>query len=220
MTKPFKIIVFDTGSGGRLFAHNLRSALGKNIVVEPVIDVAHAPYGTRSADEISVLTQNALRPYLSASIPPNLVVIACNTATAYAISDLRRLYPKINFIGFEPMLKTAAQESQTRSIAVLATPATLKSERYNQLKQQYGYDLTIYEPDCSSWAGLIDQGKLAPSLVQDTLQPIIGRPIDCVVLGCTHYVAVKDKIRQLLPQAVVLDPTLPVIRRIRSILNQ
>ena len=221
MSKKSKIIVFDTGSGGRFFAQKLQAALTNMAKVEPVIDSSHAPYGLRSQQEIIELTETALSPHLiSLSRRPDLTILACNTATVYAIDYLRLHYPDHLFVGFEPMIKTAAQRSKTHAIAVLATPATLRSLRYQKLKSHYASNLKVYEPDCRDWARLIDLGQFNFSALQHSLSPIMRQPVDQIVLGCTHYLAIQNQIRQLLPQAAVLDPTLPIIRYAKTLLGK
>ena len=148
-----KLGIFDSGIGGTAIARTLQLhfPLAELIVVN---DRKNIPYGDKEPSEIIHMTDAAIQPLLS--LRCDAIVIACNTATALAIDSLRASYPDQLFIGIEPMIKTAAQLTKTRTIAVCATPGTLNSRRYQALIAKYGKELTILEPDCSGWAYAIE----------------------------------------------------------------
>lgn len=125
--------VFDSGIGGLSIATRLRELL-PGADVQSVDDRAHMPYGTKTDQEIMSLTLAAIQPLLTLNC--DSIVIACNTATTVAIKHLRDMYPDTRFIGIEPMVKPAAQLTNTGVIAVCATPGTLQSKRYNELKSR------------------------------------------------------------------------------------
>ncbi len=212
-----KLGVFDSGRGGEAVAERLGELLPEAVIVT-ANDAAHVPYGGRSADEIISLTQTALAPLLEADC--DAIIIACNTATTVAIRSLRETYPQQTFIGIEPMVKPAARLTQSGVIAVLATPATLASPRYHELKDTWAKSVKVIEPDCSTWAGLIetDMGERVP--VEQTIRPLLAKDVDVIVLACTHYHWLKPRIQALAgPDVTILEPSDAIKNRIESLLN-
>jgi glutamate racemase len=130
-----RIGVFDSGIGGKAVADTLKKLI-RDAEVITINDREHMPYGSRKPSEIIKLTKTALQPLINSGC--DAIVVACNTATTVAISSLRRSYPNINFIGIEPMIKPAAKITITNRIAVCATPGTLKSKKYHELKKYLG----------------------------------------------------------------------------------
>ena len=206
-----KIGVFDSGRGGKYVADKLQELFPADTVLY-VNDAAHLPYGDKSADEIRTLTDTAIQPLLEQEC--DCIVIACNSATTNAIAFLRAAHPSVFFIGIEPMLKPAALQSQTQSIAVCATPATLSSARYNELKARFTHGISIYEPNCSLWAQLIETHRQHEIPLVETIQEIRAHNADVVVLACTHYHYLKSDIQRLAPVLTVLEPTDAIARRI------
>lgn len=216
MLMSSNLIVFDTGTGGKIYAAHLKD-LFPNLKVVNVIDTKNTPYGSKSPEEIKRYTEEALTPYLND--PDNLILIACNTATAYSIDYLREKYPNITFIGTEPPLKSAATLPGARTILVLATPATLKSPRYLALKEAHAKNKTLLEPDCSSWAAAIDAGTFDEALLKTTLTPYLNQDVNAVVLGCTHYEKIRPHLTSLFPKATITSPLAPITNRVRMLLG-
>lgn len=212
-----KIGVFDSGVGGEAVAVELRRLLPNSEVIA-VNDHNNVPYGGRPRAEIMKLTKAAVQPLVD--LKCDSIVIACNTATTNAIQLLRHDFPTIPFIGLEPMVKPAAQLTATKHIAVLATPATLKSPRYAELKRAYGTGCTFYEPDCSNWAAHIEAGEQDAIALEATLQPLLKNNIDVIVLGCTHYHWIKDAIQSYVgKEVIVLEPSDAIKNRLEHILS-
>lgn len=209
-----RIGIFDTGHGGVLVAQRLRKMLpGHDYLV--VDDKQYLPYGNRSQTAVAHLTDRAIQPLLANMC--DVIVLACNTATAAAIEYLRGRYPDQTFVGFEPMIKPAASLSHAKRISVLATPATLKSDRYRSLVKQHAGDVTIHQPDTSQWAAAIEDG-LEPDNLNDIVDEIIMHGSDVVVLACTHYLALQDAIREK-SGVRVIEPTASVARHIVDIIG-
>ncbi len=207
--------VFDSGIGGQAVADSLQKEFTDATLVV-VNDRAHVPYGSRPAVEIQSLTEAAIAPLLKAHC--DVIVLACNTATAVAIDMLRAAHPEQHFIGLEPMIKPAYEQSQTRRVIVCATEATLRSERYELLKEKYANNLVVYEPDCSDWALRIEESSLEYSAITNSLQPYIEAGADVIVLACTHYHWIREHIVKLAGDTViVIDPTQAIVQRIRSL---
>lgn len=211
-----KIGVFDSGIGGKAVAERLQF-LFPTAEILFVNDHRHVPYGTKSPDDIRVLTDAAIQPLLAAQC--DAIVIACNTATTNAIEYLRATYPDTHFVGLEPMVKPAAKLTQSHVIAVLATPMTLASDKYHALKQQWAADTTIIEPDCRDWATRIEEGNGDKIDVETTVASLLEQHVDVIVLGCTHYHWLKDRIQAAAgPDVTVLEPSDAIGARLDSLL--
>ena len=208
-----KIGVFDSGRGGEFIARGLKNILPQHEYVV-VNDHQNMPYGSRSYDEVTQLTLNAVRPLILQNCP--IIIIACNTATVAAIRTLRASHPNIRFIGIEPMVKPAAHASHTKHITVLATPLTLASQRYQQLIKDYGTGLTIDQPIVDDWAFKIENHESNDISLND-----VGRSVasgsDTIVLACTHYIELMPRIAEEFPGVAILEPTSAIAKQIVSL---
>lgn len=208
--------VFDSGIGGEAIAQALE-AVFPDADITTVNDRTHVPYGDKSPDEVRVLTEAAIQPILGSDI----IVIACNTATTLALPYLREKYPQQTFIGIEPMLKPAATHTQTGVICVCATPATLASKRYHELKVKFTANRTIIEPNCSQWAAMIEQNTINEQIIRDTISPALELNADVIVLGCTHYHWIKELVQSIAgSHTIVLEPSEAIARRVGHYLSK
>lgn len=212
-----KLGVFDSGIGGEAIASSLQKAFpAADIVI--VNDRANVPYGDKSPSEVVRLTDAALQPLLSSGC--DIIVIACNTATALAIEWLREQYPTQQFIGLEPMIKVAAKQTKTGIVAVCATPATLASDRYKKLKQDFAHDITCLELDCREWAAMIEHGAIDEQHIEKTILAALHQQADVIVLACTHYHWIREVIeRSAGSSAVIIDPSVAIINRVRQLMT-
>jgi glutamate racemase len=209
--------VFDSGIGGEAVAAALQKTFPEAEILT-VNDHSNVPYGEKSKEMVVTLTEAAIQPLLKARC--DVIILACNTATALAIKQLRQDYPQQKFIGIEPMIKTAAAMTKTGTIAVCATRATLGSARYAELIARYGKDLTVIEPDCSQWAYWIEHNQLNHNHVQEIIDTVCTSGADVIVLGCTHYHWIKEDIITLTNgRAVVLEPSEAIGRRVIELLE-
>jgi glutamate racemase len=208
-----KIGIFDSGMGGEIAAERLRRRF-PDAIFTVINDRKHLPYGSKTNDEIYRLTRVAIAPLIGKC---DVLVIACNTATAAAIDRLRADFPGQKFVGYEPMIKPAVGLSKTSCIVVLATPATIASERYQKLVDQFGQQTHIFTPDCSSWANNIENGH-TDRIELGTVAHCLGARADVIVLACTHYLALQDRLHQQFPEAVIIEPTDAVADRISSLI--
>lgn len=212
-----KIGVFDSGIGGLSVAQKLEK-LFPEVEILFTNDSANVPYGSRRRADIARLTETALQPLIDAQC--DAIVIACNTATTNAINDLRKRYPDTHFVGIEPMVKPAAQMTKTGTIAVLATPSTLTSNRYHELKLRWAPRTTIIEPDCSKWASMIERGDADRIDIDTFIRELKRWDIDIIVLGCTHYHWLKERIQKAAgPHIKVLEPSDAIGARLDSLLS-
>lgn len=171
-------------------------------------DAAHLPYGEKSQAFIRERVLAIAAQLIDQGC--GLIVVACNTATAAAIDALRAQWPHIPMVGVEPGVKPAAQCSQRRRIAVLATRVTIESERLRGLVQRHAQGTHVFLEACSGWADWIEAGGPEhPALLADVdrrLERLLGAGVDQLVLGCTHYSFVASLIRERVRgQAGVID---------------
>ena len=209
--------VFDSGIGGLAIATRLRELL-PDADVRFVDDRAHMPYGTKTNQEIIELTVQAIQSLLA--LHCDTIVIACNTATTVAMKHLRDMYPDTRFIGIEPMVKPAAAMTKTGVIAVCATPGTLNSERYAELKESYAHGISVIEPDCAAWASLIENDETNRVDVEVVVRSLLSQNVDVIVLGCTHYHWLRQRfVSAAGPDVTILEPSDAIAKRIADLLN-
>ena len=199
------IAVFDSGVGGiSVLRHLVRILPGERFIYYG--DSANAPYGSRPTREVRALTLAAVDKLL-AEYPLKALVIACNTATAAAVNDVRAAHPELIVVGIEPALKVAADHFPGGRVGVLATEVTLREEKFDTLLHRFDEDVTIYKIPAPGLVELVEKGKVdAPeteALLRGVLGPYLGK-LDAVVLGCTHYPFARRAISRVLGDDVVL----------------
>jgi glutamate racemase len=212
-----KLGIFDSGIGGEAVASALRTTFPRATIVT-ANDHDNVPYGNKTPEQVITLTDVAIQPLLESSC--DVIILACNTATAIAIATLRKQYPQQKFIGIEPMIKNAAKLTKTGIIAVCATPATLASSRYQGLLASYAKDLVVVAPNCSNWAYMIENDQVNHRQIDRVVNEICEQGADIIVLGCTHYHWIKDLIiSSTTNRAVVLEPSEAIGRRVKELLG-
>lgn len=210
-----RIGVFDSGAGGLSVGWAIQRSFPDH-KVEVVEDSENLPYGTKTPQQLYELTLPILQAMAKRC---DLIVIACNTLTTNCIGDLR-LALDVPLVGIEPMVKPAAQLTKSGTVAVFATPATLASKRYNQLKREYAQGVQIIEPDCSRWAGMIQAKQLDRAEVRRQIDTACDQGADVIVLGCTHYHWIEQIVHDATDgRAVVLQPEQAVIKRLWTVLE-
>ncbi len=186
--------VFDSGVGGLSVLRHIHTLLPDESLLYAA-DSLHAPYGNKPADFIR---ERAfwLSEFLLARGAKSLVV-ACNTATAAAVSAMRQRYD-LPIIGMEPAVKPAAAASRSGVVGVLATSGTLKSAQFAALLESYGQHVQVVTQACHGLVECIERGELHAEstklLLQGYLRPLLDAGADTIVLGCTHYPFVRDLI--------------------------
>lgn len=202
--KTDAIAVFDSGVGGISVLRQLCKLMpGETFLY--LGDSANAPYGTRPTGEIRQLSLNVAEKLVARGI--KALVVACNTATAAAIETLRQTYPDLIVVGIEPALKPAADRFPGGTIGVLATPVTLREEKFQQLAAHYGQHCTVVKLPAPGLSELVEHGmgdsQEAENLLRPLLEPWVGK-LDALVLGCTHYPFAAATIRRILGDDIVL----------------
>lgn len=197
------IAVFDSGVGGISVLRELvRLMPNENYIFFG--DSKNAPYGGKSLEEVRKLTECHVRHLLSEGA--KAVVIACNTATSADVSILRKEYPDVPVVGIEPALKPAVQFMEHPRVLVMATPMTIREEKFQRLMARYEKDAEIYPLACPGIVEFVERGELnsadLKAFLYRLLKPYCEGTVDAIVLGCTHYPFVKDAIAEVMGNTV------------------
>ena len=213
--------IFDSGSGGLSVYREIVKLLPQERYLY-FADNAHCPYGEKTAEYIQDRGRAITEILLG--MGADIIVVACNTATAAAIATLREEYPDTPFIGMEPAVKPAALGTETGVIGVLATAGTLKGSKYLKTKGRFEDDVRIVEHVGEGFVELVENGILdgpeAYETVRKSLQPLLDAGADRIVLGCTHYPFLKPVIESIAgPGVQVIDPAPAVARQTVRILE-
>ena len=217
-----RIGLFDSGLGGLSVLKAVRARLPLADLYY-VADSGHAPYGERSDDFIgqrAIEISGFLR-----SVPVDVVVVACNTATAAAVHTLRARWPDFPIIGVEPGLKPALAASANKRVGVMATPGTLASAKFRQLVHAHGQGAHIVMQACPGLAKEIESGQLDTprlrELVSTFALPLRQAEVDTVVLGCTHYPLITPLFQAALgPGIRIIDTADAIAGRALSLYGQ
>ena len=203
MNKNDYIAVFASGVGGISVLRHLVRVLPEERFLY-FGDSANAPYGTRTREQVRDLTFAAAEMLLQRGI--KALVVACNTATSAAINELRQAYPQLIIIGIEPALKLAADKFPGGRLGVMATPMTLREEKFALLMERFQESCEIYKIPAPGLVELIETGKAdspeAEALLRQLFAPYPG--MDALVLGCTHYPFAAPSISRVLGEHVAL----------------
>ena len=213
--------LFDSGSGGLSVLREIVRLLPDERYVY-YSDNAHCPYGEKSPEYIRERCRAIVRLLLVKGA--DIIVVACNTATAAAIKILREEFP-VQFIGMEPAVKPAALGTRTGVVGVLATAGTLKGSKYLTTKGSFEDGCTIVEHVGQGFVELVEKGELdgphTEAVVRESLQPLLDAGADTIVLGCTHYPFLLDTLRRLAgPGIRFIDPAPAVARHLIYVMVQ
>ena len=216
--------IFDSGIGGLSVFREIRKVLPEQSYVY-YSDNAHCPYGEKSREYIIDRARAITRFLLEKGC--EIIVVACNTATAAAISTLREEFP-IKFIGMEPAIKPAAQSTKTGVVGVLATAGTLKATKYIDTRARWAQNVSIVEHIGQGFVELVEKGITtgpeAETTVRTSLTPLLDAGADIIVLGCTHYPFLSDTIKKIAsevyPDIDIIDPAPAVARHLMEVLAE
>lgn len=211
--------VFDSGLGGLSVLAAIARLLPRADLAY-LADTAHVPYGDKHDDFIRGRVL-AIGHYL-AQRGCRLLVVACNTATAAAVTELRQQHPGIAVVGVEPGVKPAAAASQSGHIAVLATAATARSDRLRRLIRDHAAHVKVAVEACPGWATRVESRQLdGPEFaaeVRAKVEPLLAAGADRLVLGCTHYSFLAPVLRPLVAgRAELVDVAEAVARQVRRL---
>jgi glutamate racemase len=213
--------VFDSGLGGLSVLRALRAQLpGADVLY--LGDNGHIPYGARPLAQVRGFS-HAITRFLVAR-GAQVVVVACNTASAAALASLRQApeFAGLPFVGMEPAVKPAAQTTRSGIVGVLATPATFQGELYASVVERFAQRVTVLQQVCPGLVQQIEAGQVdnpeTEAMLRGWLQPMLARGIDALVLGCTHYPFVIPTIERICgPGVRVIDPAPAVARQVARV---
>lgn len=214
--------VFDSGVGGlSVFAHIHNLLPNEDLLY--FADQAHVPYGSRSLAEVRTFSQGISEFLMGLGV--KAIVVACNTASAASLHDLREKFPEIPFVGMEPAVKPAALATQSRIVGVLATPATFQGALFASVVERFANNVTVIEETLPGLVEQIENGDLDGPRTKDILlravRPMLLKGVDTLVLACTHYSFIIPLLSELVgPSVQVIDPSPAIARQTRRILHQ
>jgi glutamate racemase len=221
-----RILVFDSGLGGLTVLDEIRR-LRPEADIAYVADDAAFPYGALG-EEALIARVGAVMAGFVPRFSPDIVVIACNTASTLVLGPLRAAYPALPFVGTVPAIKPAAETSRSRLISVLATPGTVARDYTRALVRDFAGDCEVELVGSASLAGLaerrlhgdpFDPGEIAAELAPCFVERE-GRRTDKIVLACTHFPLLTDLFIAASPWPVdFIDPAPAIARRVDALLG-
>jgi glutamate racemase len=214
--------IFDSGVGGLSVLRAVRDLLPHEDVLY-LADQAHIPYGPRQKADIRDFSFGITEFLLAQGA--KLIVVACNTASAAALHELRACFTGVPFVGMEPAVKPAAAVTRTGRVGVLATPTTFAGEMYAALVDRFARGIDIYQNTCQGLVEQIERGELdspaTQTILQEALTPMLAEGVDTVVLGCTHYPFVIPLIESITgPEVRTIDPAPAIARQTQRLLAE
>lgn len=214
--------IFDSGVGGLSVLRAIREQHPEEDLIY-IADQAHVPYGPRPKEDVRDFSMAIVRFLIEKEA--KMIVVACNTASAAALKALRAVYPDLPFVGMEPAVKPAAEETHSGVVGVLATPATFQGELYESTVERFAQGVTILQDTCPGLVHQIEkghiQGEETREILEKALRPMLDQDVDKVVMGCTHYPFVIPLIEDILgPEVEVIDPAPAVARQVGRLLDR
>ncbi len=211
--------IFDSGVGGLTVWKHIHQLLPNEKLIY-LADSLHCPYGAKSAEEIIELSRANTRFLLNKGC--KLIVVACNTATASAIETLRAEF-SVPFVGMEPAVKPAAQNTNTGKIGILATKGTFEGRLFKETSQKYAQGIDTLIQIGEGLVELVENNEMdsekGRKLLVSYINPMIDAGVDQIVLGCTHYPFFIPLLKQLVPKSIqIIDPAPAIALRTKNIL--
>lgn len=200
---------------------NIRHALPTTDVLY-FADSGRAPYGPRPLLEVRRFSEQITDRLIDAGA--QLVVVACNAASAAALHHLRAIHPDVPFVGMEPAVKPAASRTRSNVVGVLTTAATFQGELFASVVDRFGAGVEVVTRICDGWVELVEAGRTSGAectrRVAEHVDPLLAAGADTLVLGCTHYPFLADVIREIAgPEVDLVDPAPAVARQAKRLLD-
>lgn len=213
------VAVLDSGVGGLSVLTALRR-LAPHLDLVYLADGAWLPYGEKPLATVAQRVEELVAALVGDGA--DLVVLACNTASAAALDRIRGRWPEVPFVGMEPAVKPGVTRTRSGVVGVLATPGTVEAERFAALVERHAAGVKVIARPCPGLAEAIEDGDEARvrSVVVQTVADLRSRGADTIVLGCTHYGFVADLVAEAAGRRVgVVDPAPAVARRVLALLD-
>jgi len=213
--------VFDSGAGGLTILSALRQELpGERYIY--FADTAHCPYGVRTEADIAALSLQISRFLIDQGV--KIIVVACNTASQAALATLRATYPFIQFVGVVPAVKPAARATRNGRIAIAATNQAARATYLQQLIDEFAGGIQAFAIGCPELVTLVEDGRFdgpqVEEAVRTALEPMLREDVDVIVLGCTHFPALRPLIERVSgPHVQIIDSGVAIARRTHYVLD-
>lgn len=220
--KSRPIGIFDSGMGGiSVLGEAIRWLPTENFIYYG--DSLNAPYGSKTKEEVTALSEQICDHFIERNV--KAIVIACNTATSAAVEHLRQKYTHIPVIGIEPALKPAVETVEKGAVLVLATEMTLKEAKFLDLCDRIANERKVLKLPCPSFVTMVEQGIVsgpeAEAEVRKCLKVFAQEDVRAVVLGCTHFVFLRDVIAKVMGDGVeIFDGNLGTVKHLLQILEE
>ncbi len=214
--------VYDSGMGGISLWRAIRAALPHESIIY-LGDGRNCPYGDKTPREVTRYAFEAVEELLKRGC--KMIVVACNTATSTAIGELREAYPEIPFVGMEPAIKPACEETQSGVVAVLATKRSLESDMFAETVAKYAKGVEVIPHVGDGFVEAVEAGveesEESYRMVEAVVEEVVDKGVDKIVLGCTHYPFLIDQIRRAIAgrEVDIIDPSPAIVRRIESLMR-
>ncbi len=215
--------VFDSGMGGMSLWREIRASLPEESIVY-LGDGKNCPYGDKTPEEVVALSFKAVEELLSRDC--KMIVVACNTATSTAIAKLRAAYPDTPFVGMEPAIKPACQQTKSGVVGVLATKRSLESDLFAATQERYAAGIEVVTAVGKGFVEIVESGlessPQAYEVVKQVVDALAAKGVDKIVLGCTHYPFLIEQIVAAIGgrEIDVIDPSPAIVKRIKQLLEQ
>lgn len=214
--------VFDSGVGGLSVWREIAAQLPDESLVY-FADQGHIPYGPRPMLEIRAFSEAITRFLLEHGC--HIIVVACNTASAAALTHLRVTFSDVPFVGMEPAVKLAAQTTRTGRVGVMATPATFQGELFASVVERFANGVQVVKQICPGLVEQVEAGRLdtpdTEAMLREYLAPVMAADADTIVLGCTHYPFLAPAIQRIVgPGVSVIDPSPAIARQVGRVMEQ
>lgn len=207
------IAIYDSGIGGASVLNAIR-AIAPTTDIIYLADQARCPYGDRPVAELHRIALGCVAWLVRRGAAP--VVVACNSASAVALAEMRVAHPQVPFVGMVPAVKPAVQHTRHGVVGVMATAATLQGRLFHEVKTRYAAGVTVVGQACHGLVEFVEAGDVSSAILQAAvsahLAPLHAAGADVIVLGCTHYPFLQPVIQHLAPNVTIIDPAPAVAR--------
>jgi glutamate racemase len=222
MQKKLPLGIFDSGFGGLSVAKSIHNLL-PNEELSYVADSAFTPYGDMEESDI-VKRAILISDFLINKKKSKVIVVACNTATAYAVNTLRDRF-NVPIIGMEPAVKPALKVTLNNKVGVLATSGTSKSAKFSALLERYSGDVKFFVQPCPGLVNAIEKGSFDDAELFELLEKYLANfkknGVDTIVLGCTHFVYIKHLVKKIMGANIrIVDTGEAVARQLKIKLEE
>lgn len=220
--------VFDSGAGGLTVVKEIFQQLPNEKIVY-FGDTARVPYGTKSKETVTRFSLEIVNFLLKKKV--KLIIVACNTASAYALDELKKKFKKIPIIGvIEPGTRAALEKTSTGRIGLIGTEGTIRSRTYERTFKKLNLresktTLKVFSHPCPLFVPLVEEGwftkEATYQIAEEYLSPLKKEKIDILLLGCTHYPLLKEVIQKTVGDKVkLIDSASETIKEVKKILTE